>query len=150
MPSVTSASWEPSRPLVSRTISARGCGISLKCFCPGSGSGFGEPCMKTARMPDWNNASMLPSVCAGVGLLWHREIDDPAPPLRAALETSVHEFVVGPLPKQLLAGIRDHQPDAMTDDVVVAELLVGAAPRRGRCLRPVAGEHLAGNLPDFF
>src|SRR6185437_119052 len=72
MPSVTSASLDGSRCRASRSISARGCGISLKCFCPGRGSGLGEPCRKTARMPASARPSIAASLWAGVGLLWHQ------------------------------------------------------------------------------
>ena len=60
------------RPLSSRSTSARGIGISLKCFWPGLGFGLGEPCRNTARTPDSCNPSIAASVCSGVVLLWHQ------------------------------------------------------------------------------
>ena len=63
----------------SRSTSLRGCGTSQNGFCPGLGSGFGEPWKNAARMPDSASASTARSVCSGVGLLWHQSTSVVAP-----------------------------------------------------------------------
>ncbi len=72
MPSDMRPSRLAKRPFSRRSTSLRGCGISQNGFCPGLGSGLGEPWKNAARTPDSARPSIPPSVCAGVGLLWHQ------------------------------------------------------------------------------
>ena len=78
-PKVSSPSSLANRPLRKRSTSPRGIGTSLKCFWPGFGSGFGEPCRNNARMPDSSRPRIAASVCSGVGLLWHQSTSVVAP-----------------------------------------------------------------------